>query len=713
MVERALRRAFTKCAHSAHSTGRFATESVSVAVWRTPFKFAMPKITKPPVIFLICCLSAALISAQDSTSKQNWTHFARIAGHNLSLGQVDAIIKSATESHVFGIETDNDIPGRYESFLDPSEKLKAIRAAAEKAHAARNQAFVYIAGLECITANAGKQQHSFFKDHPDWVQRKISGEPAIFGGGSAFWIKQGDEDVWISPYAPEWRKIYMERVRQIASTGIDGIYVDIPYWMTHFDGWENSWASFDDYTVAAFKASTGLNARTDIKLGDFNDLGFVQWIDFRISSLTQFLKEIDSNVKSVNPHCMTIAEIYPGIEIEAVRVGSDVYQIYEVVDVIAHEYEYGGGNHMAASRTPLDWFHYLTGMYSFRAFAQGKASWILNYSWDGQKNIDPREAMKNLFVAELMTGSNIWDAKGHVMSESNDMDTRRLVFQWIASHEKTFYQPRKAIDPIGVYFSPRTRNYFSEDFIDSYRGFMALLLHNHLEFQVVTPRTLQAFKGKTLILPDVKCLGEAELAQLKSFLQSERGLVVTGETGKFNEQRQLRSKNPIHELLGVDGSHRKTSPGPQVRFIFEPQCPGKAYLKTLSEDFDTLAGADGHYQNTRFDRLREQFSRQLTDVLKFTPQMDVLASPFVSSQIAAVDGKIHVFLANFKGLKSNVSAVQKPERNVRISFPAKPGARVYALPFLGKVEEIKGEWKNGRLVSVIPEIQKGTVVWCE
>ena len=32
--------------------------------------------------------------------------------------------------------------------------------------------------------------------------------------------------------------MYMQRVRQIAATGIDGIYVDIPYWMTHFTGWE-------------------------------------------------------------------------------------------------------------------------------------------------------------------------------------------------------------------------------------------------------------------------------------------------------------------------------------------------------------------------------------------------------------------------------------------------------------------------------------------
>jgi len=34
------------------------------------------------------------------------------------------------------------------------EKLAAIRAVAEEAHKVGNHAFVYIAGLECITANA-------------------------------------------------------------------------------------------------------------------------------------------------------------------------------------------------------------------------------------------------------------------------------------------------------------------------------------------------------------------------------------------------------------------------------------------------------------------------------------------------------------------------------------------------------------------------------
>ena len=264
---------------------------------------------------------------------------------------------------------------------------------------------------------------------------RSTGEPAIFGGGTAFWIKKGDEDVWISLYASEWRKIYMERVRQIAGTGIDGIYVDIPYWMTHFDGWEDSWASFDDATVAAFRKETGLDAKKDLKLGDFSDANFRKWVDFRIRTVTEFMHDIDVNAKSVNPKIKTIPEIYPGIEEEAVRVGSDVYSLYPVVDVIAHEYEFGGGDHMASSRTPLDWFRYQAGMRTFRAFAEGKATWILNYSWDGDKKVDAREAMQNLAMSQVMAGANFWDAPGHSMGGSNDIPTRTKIFQWIGEHE--------------------------------------------------------------------------------------------------------------------------------------------------------------------------------------------------------------------------------------------------------------------------------------
>src|SRR6201998_4052210 len=499
-----------------------------------------------------------LVAAPDS-KQQDWTNYVRIGAYSLKGGDAAEIVQKAQASDVFGIEVDNDIHGRYESFVHPEEKLRAIRAVAEAAHKVGNHAFVYIAGTECITANGDKVAHTLAKDHPDWLQRKITGEPAIFGGGTAFWIRAGDEDVWVSPYAAEWRKIYMERVRQIAGTGIDGIYIDIPYWMTHFEGWENTWASFDDFTVAAFKRESGLDAKHDLKLGDFSDPAFRKWVEFRIRTFTDFLAEIAQNAKGVNPQVKIIPEIYPGIEEEAVRVGADVYSLYGVVDAIAHEYEFGEGDHMASARKPLDWFRYQVGMHSFRAFAQGKATWILNYSWDGDKKVDAREAMMNLAMSQVMAGANFWDAPGHSMAGSNDLPTRKKIFEWIAAHEKTFYQPRSPVDPIGVYFSPDTRNFFAKEFIDSYRGILILLMQKTLEFQIVTPRTLEEFRGQTLVLPDVRELDEGEKSWLKDFVTHGR-LVVTGT-----------------DATGLPESQNV------ARFS---ACPGKAYNASMEKDFE-------------------------------------------------------------------------------------------------------------------------------
>src|SRR6476620_7267281 len=145
----------------------------------------------------VCKLGAR---GDDFPPGQNWTNYVRIAAYPLGKNDPAKIVRDALQDHVFGIEVDNDIPGRYESFVDPTAKLADIRVVAEKAHAVGNRAFVYIAGTECITANADKAAHSMAKDHPDWLQRDLHGKPALFGGGSAFWIKKGDEDVWVTPF---------------------------------------------------------------------------------------------------------------------------------------------------------------------------------------------------------------------------------------------------------------------------------------------------------------------------------------------------------------------------------------------------------------------------------------------------------------------------------------------------------------------------------
>src|SRR5437879_13029459 len=75
-------------------------------------------------------------------------------------------------------------------------------------------------------------------------------------------------------------------------------------------------------------------------------------------------------------------------------------------------------------------------MLTFRAFAAGILTLILKYSRDGDKNVSPREAMKNLAMSQVVDGANFWDAPGHSMAGSNDKATRTEIFQWIEKNEK-------------------------------------------------------------------------------------------------------------------------------------------------------------------------------------------------------------------------------------------------------------------------------------
>jgi hypothetical protein len=442
--------------------------------------------------------------------------------------------------------------------------------------------------------------------------------------------------------------------------------------MTHFDGWEDTWASFDDHTVAAFKKETGLDAKKDLKLGDFSDPNFRKWVEFRIQTFTDFMHEIDQNAKSVNPEIKTIPEIYPGIEEAAVRVGADVYSLYGVVDVIAHEYSLGSGG-MASARTPLTWFKYQVGIHSFRAFAQGKATWILNYSWDGDKKVDKTEAMMNLAMSEIMAGANFWDAPGHSMAGSNDLPTRKKIFDWIQAHERTFYLPRAASHPVGVYFSPDTRNLYADEFIRSYRGVLILLMQKHWEFQVVTPRNLAEFKGETLVFPDVRILHDQERDWLRKFVEQRHNLVITGTDA-----------TQLGETANV------------TRF---PRCPGKAYMSASESDFE---------------RADPDSQAEFLKSLKNASEVEVTASPMVATSTAAVEGNPYVFFANFAGLVGKVNPVQTPQTGVRVRLAKAGKGKAFFLPFLGDVQEVNGVSEaDGRTSFTLPAITKGAVFWYE
>ena len=175
------------------------------------------------------------------------------------------------------------------------------------------------------------------------------------------------------------------------------------------------------------------------------------------------------------------------------------------------------------------------------------------------------------------------------------------------------------------------------------------------------------FHGRTLILPDVQVLNDEERKEISGFAATGR-LVVTG-----HDATQL-----------PDSPH-------VVRFS---DCPGKAYSAALQHDFAAVS-----------PEMQSKFLQSLNS----SDAVEVTASSWLATDIARVDGNLHVFFANFKGLRGGVNPIQTPETGAIITVKGKGDG--YFLPFLGRAQKLRGESDGARTIFKLPPIQKGGVFW--
>ena len=84
-----------------------------------------------------------------------------------------------------------------------------------------------------------------------------------------------------------------------------------------------------------------------------------------------------------------------------------------------------------------------------------------------------------------------------------------------------------------------------------------------------------------------------------------------------------------------------------------------------------------------------------------------------AEQRSILGRKVHIFFASFKGLVAGQNAVQTTERGIRVTVPAASAGKAWFLPFLGEAQAVEGQRDGANLVFVLPDVQKGAVVWFE
>src|SRR6185312_9395701 len=166
-------------------------------------------------------------------------------------------------------------------------------------------------------------------------------------------------------------------------------------------------------------------------------------------------------------------------------------------------------------------------------------------------------------------------------------------------------------------------------------GLMSLLMNSHREFEIVTPRTLENFRGEVLALPDARCLGDQELAALENFAKSGGKLVVTGKSGDCDDTGKARESNPLHQFLGIRNPAQKSMGTAGLKYSYLPECPGQAYWRALGTEFNDAA-TRGDAAGRSFQSLRHEFDTSVIQALGLSAPVQVEASPFITTQMARV-----------------------------------------------------------------------------
>jgi hypothetical protein len=299
-------------------------------------------------------------------------------------------------------------------------------------------------------------------------------------------------------------------------------------------------------------------------------------LTWRLACWAEWQKRIRDRVRATHPgftfgHNLSVdirSGFAPGLV--AYLYGCKLYDFLDLED----------GGHGAAPYSTLP--SYLLG----RCLAPGLPVFMV---WQPQAMKDPALPIESEVQHRIL----LWEgyaAGGVCQNWVGFPEVNAEVNTFVAEHEE-IYRVRDSLANVAVVFSSATQffhakhgmrgaiTFWTGDGIHPGRFFGQMLLDLHVPFDYLlaerdlTPGRLQRYQ--TVILPDLACLGDAQLEVLGDYLRRGGNVVATGDTGRFDEALNERAIPGLEALAGraVEGDSRlEVGKGKLVRFSGLPEC---------------------------------------------------------------------------------------------------------------------------------------------
>jgi hypothetical protein len=397
--------------------------------------------------------------------------------------------------------------------------------------------------------------------HPDWIAVEADGKPRRHWSSPEMWVTCA-----LGPYNFDFMTAVHKEIT--AKYRPDGIF------MNRWDG------SGDCYCVHCrenFKSATGLEIPRTTDLHDPARRAFVDW---RRGRLVEVIDLWNNEIRAINPE----ASVVP-------NNGSGALSPLDAVET-SRRAPMLAADRQARHGLAAPWLVGKSGK-EYRATMGDKP--VIGLFGIGleeperwKDSVTSNAEIRIWAVDAVANGMRPWFTKfSGTLHDQRWLKEIEDIYVWTEKNQQ-YLADRRPLARVAMVYSQQSAWYMGGAKVeDPALGWYQALVESRIPFEMVHDRLLDAehlASYKTLILPNISCLSDAQCEQLRAFVSRGGSLIATHETSLYDERGTPRKNFGLADIFGVDWTGKAEGPMLNSYIRLEHEAlPGSEFFAGLED----------------------------------------------------------------------------------------------------------------------------------
>lgn len=355
-----------------------------------------------------------------------------------------------------------------------------------------------------------------YRAHPEWAALDANGQPRRHWAMPGYWVT-----CCLGNYSLEFmRDVTREIVREY---DVDAVFSN---------RWQGSGKCFCRFCQESFRKATGMAIPKSSDPADPAHRQYIVWHQERLFAVWDLL---DKEIRAIRPEASFVANAGGGAlsELDMAGIGRRAETLF--------------ADRQARRGLMAPWANGKTGKEYRAAMGTKPIGSIVSvgveepYRW--KDSVQSNAEIRLWFAEAIAHGLRPWFTKFNAkVIDKRWMPAVEQVYQWHWKNEK-YLRNTAPIARVAMVYSQQTAHFYGGTQAralveDALLGHYHALVEARIPFEMVHDRKLDADSitpFRTLVLPNIACLSDAQCVQLRAFVEQGGRVVATGETSLYNE----------------------------------------------------------------------------------------------------------------------------------------------------------------------------------